>query len=208
MKRIIITLILCGASMHAESVGGKPGQRVTVYVDDQAKLPADIVWRATAIASGLFETIGVHIRWKAGKPRGINPEDSECTRVDERPIAITIHPFAVGSDSGGWAYANLRTGAINVFYERIRYALMNTPRRIQICLGFTLAHEVAHVLQAVARHADSGILKAKWTQSDFHEMETGTLEFTEGDIRLIQYGAISQACPVPTVVASQSVTAK
>jgi len=208
MNRIIVTLILCGVSMQAESVGGKPGQRVTVYVDDKAKLPSDIVWRATAIASGIFQTMGIHIEWKAGRPRGANPEDAGCAHGDERPIAVTIHAFAPGNDSGGWAYANLRTGAINVFYDRIRYALMNTPRRVQICLGFTLAHEVAHVLQTVGRHADSGILKAKWTQSDFHEMEAGTLVFTTADIRLIQYGAVSQSCPVPTVVASQSVTEK
>jgi hypothetical protein len=203
MKRIFIAFILCGMSIQARNAGGRPEQRVTVYVDDKAKLPADVAWRATAIASEIFENIGIHIQWKAGKLPRTNTEIGECAHADERTIPVTIHPFALGNDSGGWAYANLRTGAINVYYDRIRSALMNSPRRVQIGMGFTLAHEVAHVLQVIGRHADSGILKAKWTQEDFHEMETGTLEFTPADIRLIQYGMVSQSCTVSPEVASQ-----
>lgn len=204
MNRIILTLILCGASIQAENIGSKAGQRVTVWLDDRTVMPAGTVWRATAVASEIFESIGVHIQWKTGKPRLSDVDrDTECSHT-ERPIAVTVFPFAPGNDAtSSWAFANIRTGAISVFYDRIRYSALSFPGRIPTCLGYTFAHEVAHVLQTIGRHADSGIMKAKWTFRDYREMEAGTLLFTPADIRLIQYGAVSQSCPLPTEVASQ-----
>jgi hypothetical protein len=43
--------------------------------------------------------------------------------------------------------------------------------------GYVLAHEVEHTMQGVARHSESGILKAHWSTEDFKEMTYHKLAF-------------------------------
>jgi hypothetical protein len=45
-------------------------------------------------------------------------------------------------------------------------------------LSHVLAHEIAHVLQGVSRHSESGILKARWDREDFFLMQQHRLNFT------------------------------
>jgi hypothetical protein len=58
--------------------------------------------------------------------------------------------------------------------------------------GYVLAHELAHVMQGVARHSESGILKAQWSNNDFEEMITHKLAFTNLDVELIHQGLTLQ----------------
>jgi len=57
------------------------------------------------------------------------------------------------------------------------------PRGVGI--GYVLAHELAHVMQGVGRHSESGILKAQWSSDDFEEMIFHKLAFTNFDVELI-----------------------
>jgi hypothetical protein len=43
-------------------------------------------------------------------------------------------------------------------------------------------------MQGVARHSESGILKAQWSSSDFEEMVFHRLAFTNFDVELIRQG--------------------
>ncbi len=55
-----------------------------------------------------------------------------------------------------------------------------------------LAHvtvpEIAHILEGIVRHSDTGIMKAKWSDSDYREMQRHPPLFVPEDVRLIQEG--------------------
>jgi hypothetical protein len=51
-----------------------------------------------------------------------------------------------------------------------------------------MAHEIAHVLQGIIRHSDSGILKAQWSATDCARMSFFPLMFTSYDATLINLG--------------------
>jgi hypothetical protein len=76
--------------------------------------------------------------------------------------------------------------AIQVFYDRIQYA--KAPGRV---LAHVLVHEITHVLQGIARHSSTGIMKASWDRDDFDRMRYTTLPFTEEDIALIRRGLVT-----------------
>jgi predicted Zn-dependent protease len=53
-------------------------------------------------------------------------------------------------------------------------------------LGYVLAHEIAHVLQGIARHSATGIMRARWTDNDLRQMGIRVLAFTPEDVQLIR----------------------
>ena len=55
-----------------------------------------------------------------------------------------------------------------------------------ILLGHVLAHEIAHVLEGIARHSATGLMKARWSEDDFQQMLVRPLPLASGDIRLIR----------------------
>jgi hypothetical protein len=55
-------------------------------------------------------------------------------------------------------------------------------------LAHVMAHEIAHVLQGVIRHSDSGILKAHWSGTDCARVASFPLMFTREDAILIHRG--------------------
>ena len=57
-------------------------------------------------------------------------------------------------------------------------------------LGYVLAHEIAHVLQRISRHSNSGIMKSKWDGRDYAEMRRISLGFSEEDVTLIRQGLL------------------
>ena len=60
-------------------------------------------------------------------------------------------------------------------------------------LGHVLAHEVAHMFQAVEHHSASGVMKKKWDYRDYVEMQRRPLRFTEEDLLLIRQGLKARA---------------
>jgi hypothetical protein len=84
---------------------------------------------------------------------------------------------------GAMAYAlpYSRT-TIVVFYDRVQAAA------VPPLLAHVLAHEITHVLEGLAVHSATGIMKAKWTSKDYVEMRRRALQFTDEDVILIRHG--------------------
>jgi hypothetical protein len=50
-----------------------------------------------------------------------------------------------------------------------------------------LAHEIVHMLQGVNVHSASGVMKARWDNRDYADMQRGGLKLTKDDIELIDH---------------------
>lgn len=194
MKRIVLALLLCGAALGAGEAG-PASVRVIIRLVDEANIPQWTLMRATAEVSRIFATVGVRVRWTDRKPYvGPSVEQSGCASPER---LITVRVIAEAPDDvlpTAQAVANTGADAITVFYDHVRLTVASNQRMSGPFLGHVLAHEVAHVLQVVAQHADSGIMKAQFTTKDLHDMEEGKLRFTDLDIRLIRAGLASRSC--------------
>jgi hypothetical protein len=147
---------------------------VVVNISDNVS-STKILEHNKAIVSSIFERIGVQIRWSEGEP---GPGSFGIRVVEHAPPSAS--PEAMAS-------TRLAGGAITVFADRVRQRLSRAhPGAAKVALAYVFAHELAHAMQGVGRHSESGILKAHWTNDDFTAMLFNRLAFTEFDLNLIR----------------------
>jgi len=145
---------------------------VTVCMDMFADA---VVARAQGEASTMFAEIPIAIAWRSGRP---------CQAFD----AIHIHLSSrvpAGVPAGVLALAHPYQGIyIELFYDRI--VNMAGPSILPHLLAHVLVHEITHILQGLARHSETGIMKANWNEEDILHMGLHPLRFAPEDVELVQ----------------------
>jgi hypothetical protein len=150
-------------------------RQVTVCMETPSANTA--TWNeARTVASSIFAGIGVKIRWHS---------PSKC------PMGAIYIAFSSGTPAnafpGALAYARPYEGThIVVFLDRVKG--MVSPNDVGCLLGYTVSHEVAHILQGKVRHSENGIMKPHWEPSDYFEMTQRHLGFVAEDVGLIHRG--------------------
>jgi hypothetical protein len=182
MKITTIAAAAIAVAMRARA------DEVTVYVQGLSVVPAPVLNRAQVLANEIFAGVGVQIDWRRGQP-------NRSLSRNEKPIVvemITDTPRKL--KPGALAFARPYEGVhITLFYDRVRAA--TEPELTPNVLAHVLVHEITHILQGTCRHSDSGVMKARWTHTDYMEMGQKPLSFTEEDMQLIRSGLIARATP-------------
>jgi hypothetical protein len=75
--------------------------------------------------------------------------------------------------------------------DQIEPAVRLNPLSSGFLLGYVLAHEIGHVLQGVARHSETGVMKNRWSLLEVVNMKYDRLHFTALDATLILEGCKS-----------------
>ena len=96
-------------------------------------------------------------------------------------ITLNLNPVHPATDSKKDIEAADR---VDMFMNRI--ANFEDRSHMPEFLGGLLAHEIAHMLQGVARHSRTGVMKAPWTERDLEALVKGALPFAPEDVTLIQ----------------------
>jgi hypothetical protein len=76
---------------------------------------------------------------------------------------------------------------IEVFKDRVATGKTGID---PVLLAHVMVHEITHILEGVARHSRSGVMKAQWTQEDYVRMHYSPIGFAAEDIELIQLGML------------------
>jgi hypothetical protein len=189
MKLQFTALILTAAAVPGF---GQPRRVVVdVYVNGR-DASAQLLGPGTPIASGIFKKIGVRINWHEGKlPAGQSAFGIRT--VEHAPQSATSEALAASQLSGASGVE------ITVYKDRVRRFLEDHPSLAGAAAGYVLAHELAHAMQGVARHSESGILKAHWSREDFTEMMYRKLAFTPSDVELMHQGLAVRVASRPAV---------
>jgi hypothetical protein len=131
-----------------------------------------------SIVSSIYKDVGIQIHWKSGE------------RVDGgSALAFEIRFIASAPESArptALAAAKIEPGIITVYEDRVRGLHQSHPAVQRVVLAYVLAHELAHVMQGVARHSNAGILRDQWTVLDFSKMLFQRLKFTNADSEMIR----------------------
>jgi hypothetical protein len=166
------------AVMTAALGGSAWGEtQVTVCMQYSADIQPAI---AEKTATKMFADIGVTVAWLHVR--------TPCPR--ERVIVVDLSYHSRPDDHGdAFAYALPYEGThIVVFWDRIQKSSKMPPGRAHILLAHVLVHEITHILQGVARHSETGVMKPSWDDNDFFQMMTKPLSFTDSDVTLIRSG--------------------
>jgi hypothetical protein len=168
-----MTTLAAGMSVWAATM---PDRSVTVCQeggpDDWSTAPA------RAEASKIFAQIGVRLDWGIGNKCASNEHAITIHMSYDTPKTKLPHVWAYASPYG--------ERNIEVFYDRIKNEARD--RGTRHLLAYVFVHEIAHVVQGVARHSQTGIMKAGWDADDFFEMGNGRLHFTDEDVSLLYLG--------------------
>lgn len=170
------TAVMAGGSAWAEEIARPVEPAVVVCM----ALGFDTLPVAAAqkLASQMFAGIGVQIEW----PQGRTP----CTKQGAIVVDLSYRT-AEDDHPDAWAYARPYEGThIVVFWDRIQRKM--PPMKAQVLLAHVLVHEITHILQAINRHSESGVMKAQWSDEDLFQMMRKPLGFTESDILIIRRG--------------------
>jgi hypothetical protein len=184
----VVLLAAIGGSMYAAEK-----TRVDVYINDRDD-SSQLLGPGKVLAAGIFDQIGVRLVWHNGEL----PAATNAGRTDaSTPVfAVRTSEHALETATSG-ALASARivgsSGTeITIYKDRLQRFLANHASAANVAAGYVLAHELAHVMQGVARHSESGILKAAWSREDCQAMVFHKLVFTPLDVELIHRGLAVQ----------------
>src|SRR5215469_13574301 len=177
-RTLAALLTMMTAASLAKDRGSAPQHSVTVCMNPGGNAAA--VFQAEVVANQILAAADVKIHWQGdvrfcgSSGSGIVIELRLSTPLDFYPGAMAYAlPYASTTYTGT---------TIVVFYDRIQ-AVGLPP-----LLAHVLVHEITHVLERIADHSSTGIMKAHWTQRDYAQMSRRPLIFTEGDLFLIRKG--------------------
>jgi hypothetical protein len=194
---ISLATALCAISWNA-SAREHPGQdryRVNVQMSSQVASPPDLLRDGQQAASNIFA--GIHVQltwvklmWTDQMPQASNAASDCVGEAATHNLAVEIVPHAPASfsdDALAMALPYADSGVrIVVFYDRVEPLLRGHHAPQATVLGYVLAHEIAHVLQGIARHSETGIMRARWTDNDLKQMGIKVLAFAPEDVQLIR----------------------
>ena len=149
-----------------------------------------IASRAKVIAEHILKSAGIKLAWR---------RISDCPAMGIRVRFDVSAPESERPGALGYAFP-YEGHTIVILYHRVRALVATDSRDLQFqvsaILAHVLAHEIVHLLQAVVRHSESGIMKAKFTKSDLQDMTRGTLRFAPEDLDLLAARLHKPSSPV------------
>ena len=187
--------------------GEMPIPDVVVYIADSNVVPASVLLRAEVTATRMFAGIGLKVQWTERRPgRSREAAGSPCAAGRTKEIGVRMavwKPSTASSEAFASAHPYAREDEqITLFYGELHEATRHQPRIEPTVLAHVLVHELTHVLQGVARHSETGVMKPHWTLRDFSAMERSPLEFTAEDADLVHLGLGRTESPARVLVAT------
>lgn len=186
----LAALCVIAWNANAREHSGQSCYRVNVQLSSPPGVPRDLLRDGEGAASTIFAGIHVQLVWReptrhkskalagcAGEPA---PPDLALEIVPHAPPSVSNVALAVAMP-----YADFGVRAA-IFYDRVEPLLRLSHAPEATLLGYVLAHEIAHVLQGIARHSETGVMRAHWTDSDFEQMRNRVLPFAAEDVQLIR----------------------
>jgi hypothetical protein len=173
MKIKVLTAMTAALAASANA-----GQKLDVFVNNGERIPFATLQSAEGLASRILASADVRIAWHGLARPGWKGQNRVVIIELEVDTPAAYHASALG-------YSLLHEGVhVAIFYNRIRR--MDRQSLEPFLLAHAMAHEITHLLQGVARHSATGVMKAHWDSGDFLEMKRHLLTFTPEDIRIIQ----------------------
>jgi hypothetical protein len=182
---------LCAISWNASAreYPGKNWYQVNVQLNSQVQVPKNLLRDSQQAATVIFARIRVQLIWRGQSQQASKVVAGCMGEPATHDLAVEIVPHAPSPHNVALATATPLADSgvrIVVFYDRVKPLLEGHHAPEATILGYVLAHEIAHVLQGILRHSEAGIMRARWSDSDFKLMGGRLLLFTSEDIQLIR----------------------
>ena len=141
--------------------------------------------RARMVVTEAYAEIGVQVVWRSAASA-----PPVCSQDPlHRKIVVSLVdgvPPGLDGETAGFAKPYAQKGAcVTLVMDQVRLTAERNPLSAGFLLGNVLAHEMGHVLEGVARHSETGMMKDRWSREEVMGMTFDRLHFSEFDRRLI-----------------------
>ncbi len=172
--------------VHSGLLDGDSAWIVRVY--DAASLNERVLTEAKQVAAGLLSDAGASVAWV-----NCTATSGRCSGgLRENELVLRLVPEAANKGALGYALVppGNRLGRYATIYaEGVADLARGFKTRDADLLGYTIAHELGHLLLGRNSHSKRGIMRADWNVWDARRMESRELTFTaEQRDRLEQAG--------------------
>jgi hypothetical protein len=180
-------LLAAQAQEPARTTVGKPV--VPVYVNNSQMIPGGHLGQAQAMVNRIFAPANVRFSWKLDSPGRVGrAEVSDCLPRLEIRIDFVTAKDGVNPEALAQAFPYASDGIrIAILVDRLEPFFRARPRLATAHLAHVLAHEIAHILQKISRHSETGLMKARWSEDDYKQMLKG-MHLEAVDVNLIRLG--------------------
>lgn len=187
-------LLALSTSVGFEAVAQERAETpFTVFVYNRASVPGEILENAQTMAGAILERARVWAVWfdggraSADRIIGAAWEDADPRR------RLVIHLVPRSAFPGGrFTAENLGFAAMGsgvaptqayVFYDQVVRAAVAFECETDLLLGYSLAHEIGHLLLGVQSHTATGIMRGAWRVRDIKAGQRGGFGFSEEEVR-------------------------
>lgn len=174
----IVSVVLLGASVAAQTVGDRPQVRVLVYVG--GRVPAKVLQKADTEAIRIFHAAGISLEWVNCSGRS---SSGEC-QVNSDRNQFVLHIIPKGRTSSDSVYGEAfldedgKGKYADVFFDRVEGANRDCGIDESELLGAVIAHELGHLLLGLHAHSWVGIMTPVWAKESLRQISLGDLFFT------------------------------
>lgn len=191
------TLLALAAVATAQGRGFAPSHPASPAADRiQAAVCIDydrearLVQTAQPVATRLLAATDVTLRWYTGfkscPANALRISMQEHSSPSEHPRGLRL--CRALRQSG-------ESSTIRAFLDRVLASQPGGPESgnaLPALLGHVLAHEIAHMLEGVVRHSDTGLMRAHWMAEDNRRMRTAPRAWDPTDIEMIHTGLVAR----------------
>lgn len=179
---------------------GRP--RISVVVCDKARVKPEAMLIAKNEAARILRSAEVDITWIDSVDASKRPTKFDLNSLEGCELPTIDHDFMVviaeelpkgrNPDVMGLASQNGNYPRAYVLYKRVRSYVDNHGMRDSvisnegIILGHVIAHELGHLLMPGQPHSVGGIMRAQWSDRDWHDAIQGGFLFHLNEAKLIQ----------------------
>jgi hypothetical protein len=177
--------ILSQAGLAAE---GYEQRAVRIRIHDYANIQEAGLARAQEVVRGMYGEIGVRTDWldslRLSQDAVEGVSAPACAPSDLEIIILTSEMATRGVIPDtiiGYAAVEQGIGGrvAYVIYDRIRSFASDTSIDDMRMMGIVMAHEIGHLLMVNQSHSDTGLMRARWQQSEFRRDRLIDLQFSE-----------------------------
>ena len=125
----------------------------------------------------IYHAAGIGVQWKT------IGADFTVFVISRPPPAVHFSPASLSD----MCRATTPSAAVTHLSSRIALGTIERACRfLDLVLGLTMAHEVAHLLLPYESHSVDGLMRSAWNTSDYWKARLGQLLFTDEEAQLMR----------------------
>ena len=190
------------AMVLAAPLVGQAQTALTVRTYNNFGVSPEDLSAARPHVEAVFHDAGIELSWvdcwyRDKEIAGTSAHCSEPLKANEVILRLQAANPLPGKRyvSRGFALVNIADGLpflATVYADLVRTVSRDAHLDFQLLLGRAIAHEIGHLLLDTNRHAESGLMRAGWSNAELRQNAQRDWSFRSGEIEVIRSAAVTR----------------